>query len=320
MKTLTREINAAPTPPRGGRITLQCTGGLGNQMFAYAAGCYFAARLGCALEVVRPLLRHQSANGFGRPFHLDRFCISAPVRDTKFTDRIFFSANPKLAIAQNCLGPLLGAERIAEAAHYHFDPPSAVFAGKRHHCYLTGYWQAAAYVEEVREQLRREFRLRAPLAGRAQTYAGQIARLACPVAVHIRIGDYAMVNHRQADGSQVSQILRPGYYERVCEQLRREMPGATLVVFSDEPAKARERLRAADEILLIESGNADYEDLSLMSLCHHQVIANSSFSWWAAWLNQRPGRQVFAPRYWGNMVSTFFPDLFPDGWRIVDNL
>lgn len=286
-------------------------------MFAYAAGCYFAQRLQCALEVIRPLRRQQNFRGFGRPFHLDCFRIEAQVREASALDRLFFSASPKAAALQKWLGPLLRAQRGDERAAYHFDPPLENFV--RRHCYLNGYWQAAGYVEPVRERILREFQPRAPLTGKAARWAQRIEQLPCPVAVHIRLGDYELIHHATQNG-RVSQVLPPDYYERALALVRSELPGAALVVFSDEPEKARQRLSAAGECLFVEAGNADYEDLHLMSLCHHQVIANSSFSWWAAWLNQRPGRKVFAPRHWGNTPESYFPDLFPPDWRVIENL
>lgn len=299
-------------------LSIYGAGGLGNQMFAYAAGCFFAAQMKCGVEVIRPPKQQQNFRGYDRPFRLDRFHITAPVRDAGPCDRVFFSSRAAPRIMQGLIGPLRRVQRVEERTEYCFDPPE-IRAGCRR-TYLKGYWQAAAYVEASGEQLRREFVLRTPLQEAAARWAERIEQMNCPVAVHVRIGDYALIHHGTEQGGKVSQILPAHYYVQALRAARGELPGAAFVVFSDEPEKARELLRGADGCHFVEGGHDDCEDLFLMSQCRHQVIANSSFSWWAAWLNRHPQKKVFAPRYWGNTAASYFPDLCPKDWRLIDNL
>jgi hypothetical protein len=304
------------------RLILNCHGGLGNQMFEYVAGRYFAQKLDLALEVVEPPAKRQNWHGFPRPFQLNEFCIREAVRQANPIDRLFFSGNPRLKTWHATVGNLLGAQLIVEPKSYHFTADLQRDPRKKS-TYLTGYWQASGYAQALEPEVREEFRLRSPLHARNLTYAQQIQQLVCPVSLHVRIGDYAQITHPTSGGSQrVSNVLTARYYERAIDALSQSVSPFTLVVFSDEPKVARKLCQGIGQCLFIEGGDAStaHEDLHLMSLCRHHIIANSSFSWWGAWLNPSPGKLVFAPRYWGNTVDSYFPDLYPSGWTIVDNL
>jgi hypothetical protein len=307
----------------GGRLILNCSGGLGNQMFEYAAGRLFAHRFNRSLEVVKPLLSHRQALGFKRPFQLDAFCIQVKPRETTLLDRVFFSTNPRVKKWHGAFGSLFDAQVVDEPSSYKYHPNIQVDPGRKN-IYLTGYWQAAAYVQKMEAELREEFRLRHAVQPRNCDYASRIKELECPVSLHVRIGDYALIHHGTgAGGNQtVSNVLPASYYERALTLVRESFLNCALVVFPDEPDGARSLLKGSERCLFIEGNDAAYahEDMWLMSQCKHHVIANSSFSWWGAWLGQNLQKQVFAPRYWGNTADSYFPDLCPPEWTIVDNL
>ena len=312
-----------PQSTKQGRLILYCSGGLGNQMFEYAAGRFFARRLGKALEVVKPPVSKQRWREYKRPFQLDAFRIEETPREMRTQDRVFFSGNPRVRQWHGLIGGVVDSEVLQEPAIYRFHADLAADPHKKN-TYLNGCWQAAAYVEAVQAELRAEYRLRAPMQERSRAYAEQIHGLECPVSVHVRIGDYAVIHHATGkDGNErVSNVLPPVYYERAFEAVRQVCGDPTLVVFSDEPEGARRLLHGAGRCVFIEGNDvfSAHEDMWLMSLCRHHVIANSSFSWWGAWLNESLEKQVFAPRCWGNTEDSHFPDLYPRGWHIVDNL
>jgi hypothetical protein len=290
-------------------------------MFEYAAGLFFQQKLGRTLEVAKPILRHAQSNGYPRPFQLSEFRIRAGVREAGLIDRFFFSTNPRVKALHTVVGRVLGAQLLDEPAAYWFHPEVEDHPSRRV-AFLTGYWQAAGYVRAVEPTLREEFVLRAPPQARNLQHAELIQGLKCPVSLHLRIGDYALISHQTGAGAErVSNVLKPSYYEKAIAAVGELFPEHTLVVFSDEMARARELLTGKRRCLFVEGNDAlnAHEDLRLMSLCKHHIIANSSFSWWGAWLNPDPGKRVFAPRYWGNILSSYFPDLYPDGWTIVDN-
>lgn len=305
-----------------GKLILYCGGGLGNQLFEYAAGLYFQKKFGRTLEVVKPIDRHANWNGYPRPFQLSEFRVAAKIRSAGLVDRIFFSSNPRVKELQGLIGSVLGVHRLEEPAAHRFH--SELEDGPRNRTtFLVGNWQAARYVEAVETELRVELAFAAPPQARNEEYAAKIRSLYCPVSIHLRLGDYALIRHSTGGGREpVSMVLSAAYYERAIEALTAQFQQYTLVVFSDEQAHARQLLEGRRECLFVEGNDAatGFEDLRLMSLCKHHIIANSSFSWWGAWLNPDPAKRIFAPKYWGNTLNSCFPDLYPAGWTIIDNL
>jgi hypothetical protein len=309
-------------PQSDGKLILNCSGGLGNQMFEYAAGLYFAAKLNRQLEVVQPLLEHSQWNGFARPFHLSQFAIQSKIRGTTFLDRVFFSTNSQLRPLQLLLRKLVQVELIEEPAIYHFHADLAPKTNRKN-IYINGFWQSAAYVAAVEATLRKEYRFTSPAEGKNKDYLDLIRGLKCPISIHLRIGDYALINHPVDFGAmRVGMVLKENYYTKAINLVTELFPEHTLIVFSDDQQVARDMLPKKRDYLFIEGNDAmnAYNDLHLMSQCRHHIIANSSFSWWGAWLNPNPDKKVFAPQYWANTGHSYFPDLYPDGWTIIDNV
>jgi hypothetical protein len=303
------------------RLILSCKGGLGNQIFQYAGGLYFAKRASIPLEIVPPPAPAKNQWGrFPRPFQLNAFSLDAQVRTATLTDRIFLSPRPQLSFLRHKLGSISRTQRIEEPAAHRFFP-ELLDKVKARTVYLTGHWQAAAYAEAVEDQLRRSLKLRNAPQQRNLEYAEAIRALACPVSLHLRVGDYAV--HFNTQGSaKVSWVLRRSYYRDAIARIRSLLPEATFVVFTDDPAAAREILSGEPVSLWVEGNDTDYafEDLWLMSCCRHHIIANSSFSWWGAWLNPSKDKIVMAPKYWFNGHNSYFPELCPAGWTLIDNL
>lgn len=303
------------------KLILNCSGGLGNQMFEYAAGLYFAAQLNRQLEVVRPLPQHAQWGGFSRPFQLSQFAIRSKIRSTKLSDRLFFSTNVRVRPFQSLLRQVLQAEVFEEPVSYkfHSELPKLLHRQK---VYMNGFWQAADYAFAMESLLREEYRFKSPPRGRNQVYLDHINKLKCPISIHLRIGDYALINHPEGSSTgRVSMVLQENYYTKAIDRVAELFPEHTLVVFSDDQRAAKNILPKGRDYLFIEGNDAinAHEDLRLMSHCSHHVIANSTFSWWGAWLNPDPEKKVFAPRYWANTRHSHFPDLYPVGWRIIDN-
>jgi hypothetical protein len=297
------------------RLRLRLNGGLGNQLFEYAAGLYYSERLSIPLEIVRP---HIKLNGprvaFPRPFQLDRFSITESITPATAVDRLLSSPRPQLLRGRDAVSRLYRARIVEEPGIYSFFPDllDDVTAATIH---LIGYWQASAYAAAVEAKLRRSLVLTSEPGETNVRYADAIRALECPVSVHIRGGDYA--SH-----AAVSWVLMPEYYAAAVAKMQDKYPRASFVVFSDDPEVARQ-VMSTTEVGLWVNGNDTanaYEDLRLMSICKHHIIANSSFSWWGAWLNRAPVKTVIAPRYWLNSYDSYFPALCPPTWDVVDNL
>jgi hypothetical protein len=165
--------------------------------------------------------------------------------------------------------------------------------------------------------------LKVALGDRACGFAEQILKLQCPVSVHLRLGDYAQILRSTGPaGRQVTNVLSSQYYDRAILDLQKRHENVTLIVFSDEPSAARALMQEKGPCVFIEGNGTQraHEDMWLMSLCKHHVLANSSFSWWGGWLCQTESKRMYAPRYWTNCEQSYYPDLYPVGCEVIDNL
>jgi hypothetical protein len=173
--------------------------------------------------------------------------------------------------------------------------------------YLNGYWQSEYYFEPIKGILRKEFTLKEVLIGQNAELAERIKN-SNSVSLHIRRGDYV-------DNKEVSEFhgtCSPEYYKKAIEFLKAK-GDLEVFVFSDDIQWAKENLRA-DKINFVAQNNPGYIDMNLMALCKHNIIANSSFSWWAAWLNQSPSKIVIAPQKWFADPGRQTPDIYPKNW------
>jgi hypothetical protein len=306
------------------RLMVHCQGGLGNQIFQYAAGLYFADRLSASLEIIPPQGAPDSlqSRGYARPFQLDKFSLAEWIRPAGWPDRLILSTKPAFRPVQKILCSIARMQSMVEPSTYNFLPALLDQAPART-IYLTGFWQAAGYAEAIAERLRTALRIRNPLLPRNNHYANAIRALKQPVSVHLRIGDFALHTAVESgNDKRVSWVLRKSYYHKAIAHMRSILPEAELVVFSDDPVGAR-AIMDREQVSLWVEGNAEgnaFEELQLMSYCKHHIIANSTFSWWGAWLNADSDKIVLAPEYWHNTHNSYYPDLFPATWRVLDNL
>ena len=219
-------------------ITAVVCGGLGNQLFQYAAGRALALRNGTEVTLDLDWF-DDPARPYWLPYELDQFTIKAQ---------------------------------------------RAGATGER----LDGYWTSESYFAYAKEQIRGELRFRDPPSG---AHASLIRRMQAEesVAVHVRRGPAA---DYQGDARFVTApdypLLPLSYYESAM----RTLPGK-FYVFSDDPAWCRANLGSGCSII---EGNTGVDDLRLMSSCRHQIIANSTFSWWGAWLNPNSHKTVVGPK------------------------
>ena len=303
-------------------ITVSLIGGLGNQMFQYAAGKALAERHGVGLAL--------DVNGFRdyalRTFLLDRLCVpEAGVAIADLTsvekpannfvrsrwkqriDRMLARAGlPKLAPS---------AEQYREP-HFHFDPAFEVLGPQ---ISLFGYFQSERYFASIAERLRDWFSPREPFGEAAASVLARIERSPLPVSVHVRRGDYLNPGTAEFHG-----ILGEPHYRQALGRLEGAVgQEAEFFVFSDDPAEAEQVLNFVPKSRLVHACGdpaRPWEDMALMAHCRHHIIANSSFSWWGAWLNRSPEKIVIAPRAWfapAELSKRNTADLYPSGWILV---
>jgi len=297
------------TNPEGIVVT-RLIGGLGNQMFQYAAGRALALRSGAALKL--------DLSGFAvypkRHYELGDFLICAtPASDV---DRAAFGLRAAGALAEwgrrvrRLLGTDIGSEGspIYTERHFHFD---AQVRDLTPPVYLDGYWQSEKYFSDCAELLRQEFTPSMSLDGENAAMAARIAAVNA-VSLHVRRGDYVS----ELDVSRYHGICPPDYYRSAVDYIAQRVPGIHLFVFSDDQHWVRENLRFDLPTTLVAANSPDrgFRDMQLMARCRHHIVANSSFSWWGAWLNPARGKIVVAPRRWFDASSNDTRDLIPPDW------
>lgn len=274
--------------------------GLGNQLFQYAAGLYAETLWGV------PVRFH--VQGHPRPFMLNQFMITSPMYPVgPWTSKMLYGSKPtafKKGIRRIC-----GVHLIDEIEQYKVDSQLLTLPVERK-VLARGFWQSKDYLNGLVTRLRSEFRFRNQPDDINAVRLADIKSKACPVSLHIRRGDY--LNH--ATNGEI--VLPLEYYQTAIKTIQIRFRDAHFFVFSDELEWAKSHLPAGLPISFVEGNGEEraYEDLRLMSACKHHIIANSTFSWWGAWLNPDPAKIVLMPQSWFGTMPTP-AGLIVDGWR-----
>jgi hypothetical protein len=290
------------------KITLLQKCGLGNQLFQYAAGLYFADRYHASLQVIRhgrvPAWELQK-----RDFLLSNFAISAPVRELTSYDRM-------MTATARAKRPLAATARALTGTRSYYQPwqidrtflADLPVPSSTRSVYLEGFFQAWQFAHHIEPKLRKEFSLREPPTGANLQWLQQIQQCDSAVSVHIRRGDYTVHNNGR-------YALPIQYFLNCMSAMRERVANPVWFVFSDDIPWVRENLPTLEPMFFADANDQHlaHEDLRLMSACRHHIIANSTFSWWGAWLNPRPDKIVCAPRVWLD-PNTHAPDIVPLNW------
>ncbi len=288
-------------------LIVHVIGGIGNQMFQYAAGR--------AMSLVRQVPLSLDISDFAdyrlhQGFELQRV-FDCPIRIASEAEiRAILGWQSSLLARRMLARPALAVFRRRENVlepHFNYWPGINDVSSNS---YLTGYWQSEKYFREAAPTIRADFTFKTPLSPRNAELAENIRRTKA-VSLHIRRGDYV----RNPKTAATHGTCSPDYYRAAIQYVTAHIVQPHFFVFSDDPAWVRENFRIDFPCSYVDHnrGAESYNDMRLMSLCRHHIIANSSFSWWGAWLNPDPDKLVIAPRKWfanDNDVS----DLFPEGW------
>jgi hypothetical protein len=288
------------------RLVVNLLGGLGNQLFQYACGWALAQEHGREMVL--------DAGSFDqyklRPFLLDRLKIKARRASDAELEAWGLPAGRLARIRRRLFGTAIASVR--EPA-YTWNPVQLP-AGKD--VWLNGYWQSERYFAAYKKDLRAQFAVKAAVNGpNARLLKTIRAAGAKACAVHVRRGDYVS----SALAARTHGTVGPDYYAAAVAKLRTKVKGAKLFVFSDDPAWARANLPFAAQASFVDANGpeAPEQDLRLMAACRHFVLANSSFSWWGAWLGEGPRSLVLAPLRWFKTPKLDPRDLLPARWERV---
>lgn len=270
-------------------ITVNIKGGLGNQMFQYACARALSLRNNDRLRLVRT----EKSGDTGRLFALTRFNIHGEIGHLK---QVGFWLRLRSLLSQ----------KVLRRFYIGFEPHLMSLRGD---VYLDGYFQSEKYFEKEARIIRDELTLKDPLSSEALRSQKEISEEDVSVSLHVRRGDY--INHPEFGG-----ITNREYYSRAILETQQLLGTPKFFVFSDDIDWCRENLSLSEGSVYVSNKNlTDYEEMVLMSSCKHHIIANSTFSWWAAWLNRDPHKIVIAPKHWSKTHDhDWYRDIIPEKW------
>ena len=287
-------------------------GGLGNQMFQYAAAAGLAAKHGTEVGLDMIFFEDIAAGDTSRQYELDCFGLDTyagvlitpgkrPVEDpaSEYAGR----RGRLRKISHLMLGHRWG---IYREPYHNFDPE---MLKQPVQTYLIGYWQTEKYFKHIRQDLLEDFEFILKPTGKNKEHLKRIENSEA-VSIHVRRGDY--VTNESANKFHGTKDL--AYYQAALKPVLRKTRKPVLFVFSDDPEWCKQNLKFSQETVYVEGNKKGFEDMRLMSRCKHNVLANSSFSWWAAWLNLNSDKVVVAPKQWFNDPSINISDVIPETW------
>ena len=291
-------------------IISRIIGGLGNQMFQYAIGRALSIERNMSL-----LLDVSSFDKYNRHqgFELTRvFNCSPQIATNNDVRRVLGLQSShvfKRILSQALMSPFRRQELVLEP-HYHFWQGAGTVPST---CYLQGYWQSEKYFERYRTAIQEDFAFKLPFVGKNVELAARISQTNS-VSLHVRRGDY--LSDKKA--TALHGLCSIDYYREATESIGIKIDAPTFFIFSDDIDWVKKNLKIRFPCQYVDhnQGLDSFNDMHLMSLCHHNIIANSSFSWWAAWLNANECKLVLAPKKWFSIpINT--SDLIPDTWTLL---
>jgi len=287
-------------------LIVKFNGGLGNQMFQWAFAHALEKKTG--IQVLLDMTFFEK--NYSRPYELDVFSM-----DVKKVQGFWanFKLNTIWRLRKKLKNKKFFGTHIYEEPCFEYDP--SVF-NIEPNTYIHGFFQSEKYIKDVENEIREAFKFKVLPDEQNQKNIDKI-QSTNSVSLHIRRGDYVQKKRFQDKYATCSL----DYYKRGVEYIAERIENPTLFIFSDDKEWVKENLKLPYECVYVDnnSGAKSYEDLRLMSLCRHNIIANSSFSWWGAWLNNNKEKIVIGPQKWFNDEKVIQTDIIPEEWVRLEN-
>ena len=261
-------------------IIIKIKGGLGNQLFQYAVGRAVALHHKSPLKLDLTIFKTYELH----EYLLDQFAIQADmateneISELKGGNNLLFSALRKARVVKR-------KSYFKEKRSSYFD--ASVF--KNDDVYFDGYWQNELYFSGIRELLLQELVSISSISDAGCGYLECINK-SNSISLHVRRGNYLNLKN--------VNVLDVEYYMKAVDYLRTGIENPTFFIFSDDLEWCKKSLGFLNNCIFVDRTKTEIDDLKLMSFCQHNIIANSSFSWWGAWLNQNSKKTVIAPKDW----------------------
>lgn len=293
-------------------VIVEINSGLGNQMFQYAAAKALSMHLKTDLYLDVSWYNNSESAQTPRNFELIVYPIQSQYANQETVEKLIRPSNDgiinKIKHRINRSKPIHKQWAFIEP-HFHFYPD---FFEASSPIYLSGYWQSEKYFSPVAQQIRQLFSLDINQGHTCFSTYQKIKSSPNSVSLHVRRGDMV----RNPEVAKIHGSCNLDYYQRCMRKIEELVQTPEYFVFSDDPVWCKENLQSDFPISFVtdNSGDKSYLDIQLMRHCKHQIIANSSFSWWGAWLNSNPNKVVLAPLNWFANSPNNTHDLIPDSW------
>lgn len=291
-------------------VISQLIGGLGNQMFQYAVGRALALERECFYKLD---ISGFANYGLHQGFELQRIFNAQVViaSEQDICKVLGWQARPiiKKIVSRSVMQAM---RRKALVIEPHYDYWDEINNSPRN-CYLSGYWQSEKYFTQAAQKIREDFTFKLPMSPQNAELVQQINQVNA-VSLHVRRGDYVSNQKNLA----TYQLCSLDYYQAAIQHIAERIERPNFYIFSDDMAWVKSNLKLDFPHQYVEHNQSgeSYNDIRLMSFCKHHIIANSSFSWWGAWLNSSIEKIVVAPKQWfANETST--QDLIPYNWVVL---
>lgn len=282
-------------------------GGLGNQMFQYAFGRSLS--INSNLDFKIDIYKMGNSNFISRDFLLSKFNIKKNIANIEEVDKFHFNKYVDFFCRKLFVNNVPITDKIYEKAYFKFDSSLFNFPKDNSICYFDGYWQSFKYFSEIRPLLLKEFTLINDFNFDNQFILNKIKN-SNSVSIHIRRGDYV----KDKKNNKIYNVFGLEYYEAAINYINKIVENPVFFVFSDDLDWVKSNLSILSPYYVdVNSFENPENDLILMSSCKHNIIANSTFSWWGAWLNDNERKHVIAPKRWMSTIDCL-DDLYPESW------
>lgn len=291
-------------------IVTELSGGLGNQMFQYALGRVLSLKHDAELLFDITPFDYQPHTNTKRTFELDVYNVPGTIAPKSIVER-WGRPNRYKIILNHYLNLGLNPypkNYIKEDGHV-FHPEILTTPDN---IYLSGYWQSEKYIVSERSTLISDFTARSTQISPTNKKLSAAIASSESVSLHVRRTDYVT----NPSSNAFHGVCDLNYYHQAMSRMERKVKKPTYFVFSDDPVWARGNIKSRHKLVFVthNQGRDAHEDLRHMANCKHNITANSSFSWWGAWLNTHTDRLVISPKRWFNTNQVNTKDLIPTQW------
>lgn len=268
-------------------IISKIKGGLGNQMFQYAVAKSIAKHNNTEFKLDISFYPKQSL----RNYELNLFNIEENIATNKESNMLGGKEGFLFKVKKK-----LGFNNKKPKTYCKEDEVKPVFNESLFECsdkYLDGYWADEKYFKNIRTDIINDFTPKNDISADAQNYLKDISETNS-ISLHVRRGDYVQNSHTNSFHGTCSIQ----YYIKAIEYIKEKIEKPTFFIFSDDIVWCKENFDFLDNKVFVDKTHTSIDDLTLMKKCKHNIVANSTFSWWGAWLNENESKIVIAPQVW----------------------